>query len=76
MATNSEMLAAAEAAYRNALASRSAEMPTPAGQRRVEHHDIDALLKQVKYWRNVVAQETRVAAGGSSVGHSVASFER
>lgn len=64
MSTATDMLAAATAAYQEALEARLVQIQNPTSARRVEQHDIEQLLRQVQYWQRQVALEQSLSGGG------------
>ena len=59
MSFATDTLILAQTAYQNALSGKSKQL----NGRRLEQHDIDALLTNVKYWTAEVAKEQSKAAG-------------
>ena len=59
MSFATDTLTIAQTAYQNALSGKSKQL----NGRRLEQHDIDALLKNVSHWTNEVAKEQSIAAG-------------
>ncbi len=62
MSTNTDMLAAAQVAYNDALSGKSKQL----NGRRLDHHVIAALRQEMLYWQGQVDAETARAAGESS----------
>jgi len=62
MSFATDTLTIAQKAYQDALSGKSQQL----NGRKLEQHDIDALLVQVEYWENKVAKENSKAAGRSS----------
>lgn len=42
--------------------------------RTVTYRSADDVIKLINYWRNLVAEKTRIARGGSRIGMKLASF--
>lgn len=64
MSFATESLALAQTTYQNALVAQTRQN----GKKIFTAHDIDKMLKQVKYWQAEVDAETSRAAGKSSRG--------